>query len=858
MCLLHLVLACAITAAPPATEKGGDTAAPDDTAGDTATACTNPVDWYGDADSDGFGTALYTTSACEQPEGYVANAEDCNDTDAAILPGGVETCDGVDQDCDGATDDGAADAIEWYADTDGDEYGDATNTTAACDVPEGYTSDSADCDDAAFGVHPGADESCNGEDDDCDTDVDEADAIDALTWYADTDGDGYGDPDNTTPACELPAGYLADDNDCDDTRADANPLADEVCNGVDDDCDALADDNPTDPATWYFDADADGYGRATTTVSACDQPPSYVATGDDCNDVDGDIHPSATDLCDTEDSDCDGEVAEDESADASTWYLDADGDTFGDAAIPKNACTIPTGYVSDNTDCEDADDAISPDDLEYCGGSDENCDGSTDESTAADATAYYADVDLDTYGDPDAVTMSCTVIAGAVTDASDCNDGDSVIHPAATDTCDDGVDQDCDGTVDGGCWTTGTRALTDADLIVEGASGGLGLGLSLAGVSDLTSDGVPDLITSVYGYSTAVYGYYVVSGTTTGTITADASTAHAETTNAAVYDIALGDADGDGNEDVFAVGTATAWLDTGPFSVGSSAAGTRSTLATVSGSGYSYSGAFSDLDGDGLSEIALGVPSDSGVYSGCVVWLFNNPVGSGHTGINSAYWPCGTASGAGYSMSGGHDVNGDGLDDLLIGNDAGPTGDGAYVIFGPSPGDGVLPSVADVTLSNGAYTQAGNAAALLADADGDGLSDVVLGGPEGGTYGAAYVFVGVTAGTIGVSTAVATISGTSAGTGLGYAVNGADIDRDGVTDLLLSYQYGDALQFFGPVSGALDGTDADTTFDRTAATSGDVANAGDMEGIGFEGALISDPGVNSSAGAVYLFYGAGS
>ena len=99
-----------------------------------------------------------------------------------------------------------------------------------------------DCDDTNFDINPLADEWCNGIDDDCDFVTDEPDALDALTWYADRDGDLYGDPDSTTPACEQPRGFVEDNTDCDDTRPDINPAATEICDDIDNNCNTENDE----------------------------------------------------------------------------------------------------------------------------------------------------------------------------------------------------------------------------------------------------------------------------------------------------------------------------------------------------------------------------------------------------------------------------------------------------------------------------------------------------------------------------------------------------------------------------------------------------------------------------------------
>ena len=152
-----------------------------------------------------------------------------------------------------------------------------------------------DCDDLDPAVLPGADELCNGVDDDCDDIIDE-DASDALSWYADADGDGFGDPEAEVLACDMPSGHSDDASDCDDDDAEVHPEAQEACTGVDDDCDGLVDDEDDsveDQRSWYPDADSDGLGVDDGAVTACDQPSGHAAEAGDCDDSD----PSRTTDC---------------------------------------------------------------------------------------------------------------------------------------------------------------------------------------------------------------------------------------------------------------------------------------------------------------------------------------------------------------------------------------------------------------------------------------------------------------------------------------------------------------------------------------------------------------------------------
>ena len=170
-----------------------------------------------------------------------------------MYPGAPEFCDGKDNDCDGSVDEGGGPL--WYQDADGDGYGNATVSQQACSKPSGYVANSSDCNDSNAAVHPGAAEACNGIDDDCDGQVDEA--VGSL-WYQDADGDGYGNATVSQQACSKPSGYVADSSDCNDSNAAVHPGAAEVCNGIDDDCDGQIDEAVG--SLWYLDADGDHHG----------------------------------------------------------------------------------------------------------------------------------------------------------------------------------------------------------------------------------------------------------------------------------------------------------------------------------------------------------------------------------------------------------------------------------------------------------------------------------------------------------------------------------------------------------------------------------------------------------------------
>ena len=133
----------------------------------------------------------------------------------------------------------------------------------ACDPDDDNDGDPDTSDCAPFdpATHHGAVEVCNGLDDNCDGQIDEGAT---TTFFRDADGDGFGDPANSTQACAAPAGFVADNTDCNDADAGIHPGATEACDGVDNDCDGLVDegfsDNDTDGTADCVDPDDDNDG----------------------------------------------------------------------------------------------------------------------------------------------------------------------------------------------------------------------------------------------------------------------------------------------------------------------------------------------------------------------------------------------------------------------------------------------------------------------------------------------------------------------------------------------------------------------------------------------------------------------
>ncbi len=345
--------------------------------------------WYDGRDQDCAGDDDYDADLDGTPW-----PEDCNDQDFGINPGASETWyDGIDQDCDGRSD----------YDIDGDGYL-ATEFGGS------------DCKDGDPEVHPEApdswydceDSNCDGNDGDQDGDGYVPNNY-ACDWTLFAAHMGLGDCWDAPS--ELPEDFDAINGQPQPAASDVYPNApDAVYDGVDADCSGRGTE---------FDADADGEESASI-------PDRDAHLGVDCNDAD----PAVIEF---------------------TWYEDTDGDGYGDPSSATSSCEAPSGswgMLSD--DCDDTKAAVNPDGTEVCGGEDEDCDDSVDESGAANAPTWYDDADEDDYGDPSTAQVSCTQPADdSVSNGDDCDDTDGDINPGKSELCDDDdIDEDCDGLSD--------------------------------------------------------------------------------------------------------------------------------------------------------------------------------------------------------------------------------------------------------------------------------------------------------------------------------------------------------------------------------------------------------------------------
>jgi len=703
-----------------------------------------------DVDNDGYPSNVADNLAYR-------DLQDCDDADPTVNPGAAEVLgDGIDQDCDGV--DGT--------DADGDGYGSvltggldcddenpSTHPAAAdpmgdgidrnCDGVDGEDADrdgvpspesgGTDCDDDDPGVFPGAAEFCDGIDTNCLVDPTEVD----------DDADGW----------------LICEGDCDDADPTRNPGATALCDGIDQDCDGSADT-----------ADGDGDG-----LRNCDG---------DCDDSDPLVYPGAPERCNLADDNCDGAL--------DTSEIDADGD----------------GHVGCLGDCDDGDPNAYPGAWgDTPGGADLDCGG-----TAGNDGLPAASVTLQG-------TVPGDVFGRALCSADVDGDGLSDLLIGAPTA----------GQVGGGTSTEGRIYLflgsqltaaglapsfdpEDAWTVIVGEASFDGAGTAIANAGDLGADGKDDIIIGAPGHDGAGQNsgrVYVVSGLALaagGTYSLASSSRRWDGASGEEAGGALasgGDVNGDGTADVLigAPGRTTngAWSG-GAYLVSGTSLGPVGVSALSSTAAWILNGEVEgdfageavamggDVDGDGRADLLVSAPIADGAAQGSGrVYLVSGSglggSGSRSLGAGDRVFEGGTAELAGDAVAFAGDVDGDLLDDLLIGSVSANRTSLWTAVTLPSAGTSPLAS-APIQFTG---TQGRGAAG--ADVDGDGLADVLIGGPGSGDAGVAWLFLGDDLGPVGSfsgSQASYTWAGGVGGHLAGIAVASAgDTNGDGYEDLLV-------------------------------------------------------------------------
>ncbi len=642
---------------------------------------------------------------------------------------------------------GGSETCVWYLDQDGDGFGDPDRKEATCERPSGYVASNKDCDDEDARANPDAKEVCDSvdADEDCNGVADEEDEAVVLdTFYADADGDGYGDPDTTEAACDAPDGFVDNADDCDDDDRRINPDGQEVCDvdGNDEDCDGLVntDDDTmssTGFPTWTIDSDGDGYGATGgSTKKQCDEPSGYAGNDDDCDDGDRNVNPGESEVCGN---------GQDDNCNSS-----ADGcGLTGDYSL-SSADLVLSGPNSGDFG------------YSVCGGGDIDGDGNADivvgsPATASDGTAYafygglsgsktYTNADVTFTGESAGDAFGWACVMGDF-------DGDGEADVAVGDPY-YSYSSSSSYLYSGRVYLfqtalSASEPASSANTIYTNSNnGGDNLGLSLAG-GTWSADAAEDLIMG------ATENYVFMDYGNIGSSSGKDIFGINEFEGALTYNGEVasgGDIDGDGQDDLVVTDTSgkgAACLYVGSF--GSAVSLSSYTEATVNGGGANDALGTSvaidgDLDGDGYADVLLGA-GGAGGGNGAVYGCFGPLTGSKTATSCDLVITAQTSGGTmGDDVAYIGDENGDGAEDILIGAPL-VTGDRsssgvAYLYRGPLSGT-KRESDADATFS-GTYSsgRVGFAVSRAGDFNGDGNDDLLIGGHEANTNGMAYVMFG--------------------------------------------------------------------------------------------------------------------
>lgn len=432
------------------------------------------------------------------------------------------------------------------------------------------------------------------------------------------------------------------------------------------------------------------------------------------------------------------------------WYPDDDGDGFGDDAGALDLPDRPGGWQGVGGDCNDADEAVHPGAEERCNGVDDDCDGAIDVG-GVNTTLYWPDVDGDGWGDPAGESSACTIPTGAV-DAGgtpDCDDTNAAISPGAPEVCGNGIDDDCDGTVSG-CGLSGEIDLAVDVVRLQGDNADARVGTAVSGPGDVDGDGFGDLVVTAPWLPAS-------EGASLG----------------------------------------VAWILRGPITT----SGRLDELAWAriesdSGDGLGWSVASGDLDGDGALDLSFGYPEGSyGGNSAGRVTTFRGPIAAGTTWVSAAasdLWGPEPGAYLGHALAGGHDLSGDGRDDILIGA---PGGTGGAWVVGDTAGRAIISDVAVATFSPVGY-EYGCGVLSPGDLDGDGLADIAVLGCEVdlpdsayGHEGALFVFRGPISGLASPEDAALEVGAPEAGHQVDELFLAGDVDGDGTPDLGVSAEF---------------------------------------------------------------------